>query len=130
MGALCCASVSFTVTSTGIFKPFREWISKFHTKIEDLIHCPWCFGHWCVFILLLTSDLPVVVVSHYWLYNFLFTAFIMCSIQGLVHYVLLRAYEPVAKYLINRKLEAMKEKSRKAANEPNEKQVEGQLWIK
>jgi hypothetical protein len=112
MGALCCASISFTITYTGLFKPLREWLSPIHKKIEDLFHCPWCFGHWCVFILLLTSDLPWIIISKWAVYNFLFTAFVMTAVQGLLHYVLLRAYEPVAKYLAQRKIDALKKKNK------------------
>jgi hypothetical protein len=50
--------VALTVTTSMIFAPFRAWNSA-HAPgfIADLIHCPYCFGHWSAFALLCWSGL-------------------------------------------------------------------------
>lgn len=95
--ALAVSSISFTVTVAGIFSPFREWVSKFHSKLEELIFCPYCFSHYVALFLLL------IMPGEYSLYEFIITYFAIIAISGLVHYVLLRAYEPVAKTMMFRK---------------------------
>ena len=105
------ASISFTITSSGIFKPVREWVSTWHQKIDDLIHCPYCLGHWVAFgTLVIIDDLPVHY-SEYWFINFLLSAFAIVGVASLMHYVMLRAYEPVAKLAMFRELEKAKAKA-------------------
>lgn len=105
------ASVSFTITSSGIFKWLREWVSPWHQKIDDLIHCPYCLGHWIAFgTLVIIDDLPVHY-SEYWFINFLLSAFAIVGIASLMHYVMLRAYEPVAKLAMFREMEKAKAKT-------------------
>lgn len=105
--ALCVAAISFTITTTSMFKWLREPIAKLHPKLEELIFCPWCLGHWITFIILLTSDVPLICVTGVLFYNFMVTAFTIVAMAGLVHYVLLRAYEPVAKLMMARKMEQL-----------------------
>lgn len=107
--SLGAASISFTVTVTGMFKWFRELVSPIHEKIEELVHCPWCFGHWTVFIMMLTARIqPLNITGMIW-YDWLFTAFAVMSPIGLIHYVLLRAYKPVAEAMMQRKLDKLNE---------------------
>ena len=107
--SLVISGVSFTVTVTSIFKPVREIVSKIHHKIEELIHCPWCFSHWLTFILLLIIGEWIEITGKSVL-DFLLTSFGMITISGVIHYVLLRAYEPVAKMMVERQIEKMKAK--------------------
>lgn len=116
VAALVCAAISFTITVTSIFQWLRERLGSYHEKLDQLLHCPWCLGHYVIAVFLLTSNLDLIPVSNQWIYNFLFTLFYMVCIGGLVHYVLLRAYEPVAKVAAIRKLEKMKA-AKKAATE-------------
>ncbi len=112
LGALCCGSISFTISVTAIFKPVREYISSKHKKLEDLIHCPWCLGHWITIIYLLISvNVNYLFISNFVFINFCITLFMMMSIEGLLHYVLLRAYEPVQKVLAQRKIDKLKNKN-------------------
>jgi len=104
------SAISFTITSTSLFSPVRELISKIHHKLEELIFCPWCFNHYVVFIMLLTSDVKGIQVSINPVYQFFFDAFTIIGGSGLVHYVLLRAYEPVAKAMTQRMIDKMKNK--------------------
>ena len=101
------AAISFTITVTGMFKWFRELVSPIHYKIEELVHCPWCLGHWVVFVIMLTARIPLIEITDLYLYNWLFTAFAIMAPIGLIHYVLLRAYEPVAKAMIQRRIDKL-----------------------
>lgn len=102
------AAISFTITVTGMFKWFRELVSPIHYKIEELVHCPWCLGHWVVFVIMLTARIPLLEVTDLYFYNWLFTAFAIMAPIGLIHYVLLRAYEPVAKAMLQRRIDKLK----------------------
>lgn len=104
------ASISFTMTYTSIFKWFRELLSKIHPKVEELVNCPWCFNHWVTIIMLFVADIDLLPLTKYTIVNFLFTLFVLTTISGLIHYVLLRAYEPVAKLAAARQLEKLRSK--------------------
>lgn len=108
--ALAVSSVSFTVTFTSLFKGFRDHVSTFHYKVEELVHCPWCFSHWVSFALVPLSG-SVYSFTEYFFLNFLLSVFAVTALSGLLHHVLLRAYEPVAKASLQRKLEKMKNSS-------------------
>lgn len=105
---LAIASVSFTVTVTGIFKPVREKVGKIHSKIDELLHCPYCFGHWVTFATVYFTGTPYTF-TRWGFYSpfadFLISCFAIMGAVGIVHHVLLRAYEPVAKSATKRKLE-------------------------
>lgn len=105
--SLCAAAVSFTITTTSMFKWLRELISPIHKKIEELIHCPWCLGHWIVFIILFCSNINPLSITQWEIFNWPFTAFVIICPMGLIHYVLLRAYEPVHQLMMNRELEKL-----------------------
>lgn len=113
--AFVVAAISFTISTTSMFKWLRELVSPIHHKIEELIHCPWCLAHWITFILLwcipssyIIEVVPVIENSLVLRsFNFLFTTFAIIGLVGLLHYVLLRAYEPVAKAMAMRQLEKM-----------------------
>lgn len=105
--ALCVSSASFTISTTSIFKEVREKISSYHHKLEELIHCPWCLSHWMTFIILIMTWKWMEITGS-GLIDFLLTTFAITCISGICHYVLLRAYEPVAKALVARQIEKMK----------------------
>jgi hypothetical protein len=104
------ASISFTMTYTSIFKWFRELLSKVHPKVEELVNCPWCFNHWVTIVMLFVAEIDLLPLTKYTVVNFLFTLFVLTTISGLIHYVLLRAYEPVAKLAAARYLEKLRSK--------------------
>ena len=81
--ALCAASISYTICCTSIFKGIREWLSKFHHKLEELIHCPYCFSHYVIIVIMLTTEGIngyLVHISQSIVYNFLFKKGIQESI--------------------------------------------------
>ena len=105
--ALCAASISYTISYTSIFLGFREWISKFHYKLEELIHCPYCLCHYVILtIMFTTNDISskLVPITNNIIYNFLFTWFCIVCITSLLHCVMLIAYRPVMQYMTDRKI--------------------------
>jgi hypothetical protein len=100
------SSASFTITFTSMFKWFREWVSPWHHKIEELVHCPWCFSHWVTFLVLgIVGDW--FNFSGIGFVDFLLTSFAITLFSGLGHYVILRAYEPVAKAMAARTIQKL-----------------------
>lgn len=110
--ALCCGGISFTITTTSMFKSIREWISNIHPKLDELIHCPWCLGHWItlLYFSLLPSSDYMILIHNTSILNFVLVYFSVVSLEGLLYYVLLRAFEPVGRLLAQRKIEKLKEK--------------------
>ena len=97
IAALCCSGISFTVTITSIFEPLRDWIGKFHHKLDEWINCPWCFNHYVVLAYML------IVTEYTGLIDFVVFLFAIITLSGLIHYVLIRAYEPIARHMMERK---------------------------
>ena len=102
----CIASISYTITATSIFKWFRELVSPFHSKIEDLVHCPYCLGHYvAIFVLLITKYR--IECSNIEFVNFMFTWFSVMGCVACMHFIMTRAYEPIARAMTSRKLEQL-----------------------
>lgn len=115
--ALCAASISYTISYTSIFLGFREWISKFHHKLEELIHCPYCLCHYIILtIMFTTNDISskLVPITNNIVYNFLFTWFCIVCITSLLHCVMLIAYRPVMQYMTDRKIAKIQQRKREA----------------
>ena len=115
--ALCAASISYTISYTSIFLGFREWISKFHHKLEELIHCPYCLCHYVILtIMFTTNDISskLVPITNNIVYNFLFTWFCIVCVTSLLHCVMLIAYRPVMKYMTDRKIAKIKQRKKEA----------------
>ena len=115
--ALCAASISYTISYTSIFLGFREWISKFHHKLEELIHCPYCLCHYVILtIMFTTNDISskLVPIANNIVYNFLFTWFCIVCITSLLHCVMLIAYRPIMKYMTDRKIAKIQQRKKEA----------------
>ena len=115
--ALCAASISYTISYTSIFLGFREWISKFHHKLEELIHCPYCLCHYVILTIMFTTNnisSKLVPITNNIVYNFLFTWFCIVCITSLLHCVMLIAYRPVMKYMTDRKIAKIQQRKREA----------------
>ena len=115
--ALCAASISYTISYTSIFLGFREWISKFHHKLEELIHCPYCLCHYIILtIMFTTNDISskLVPITNNIVYNFLFTWFCIVCITSLLHCVMLIAYRPVMQYMTDRKIAKIQQRKKEA----------------
>ena len=115
--ALCAASISYTISYTSIFLGFREWISKFHHKLEELIHCPYCLCHYIILtIMFTTNDISskLVPIANNIVYDFLFTWFCIVCITSLLHCVMLIAYRPVMQYMTDRKIAKIQKRKKEA----------------
>ena len=115
--ALCAASISYTISYTSIFLGFRELISKFHHKLEELIHCPYCLCHYVILtIMFTTNDISskLVPITNNIVYNFLFTWFCIVCVTSLLHCVMLIAYRPVIQYMTDRKIAKIKQRKKEA----------------
>lgn len=109
--SLCSASISYTVSCAGIFEGLRKVVTKWGKWFEDLIHCPYCFGHYVTLAIL-----GLTYTRNSWLFNlltgwpvvdFILMWFICVCMMSLLHFVMVRAYKPVAESETIRK---MKEK--------------------
>lgn len=108
--ALCAASISYTICCSGIFMPLREYVSKWHPKIEELIHCPYCLCHYVIFTIMVTTRNIkglLIQVTGILLYDFLFTLFAIVCMTSLMHCIMLIAYKPVMRYMADRKIAQM-----------------------
>lgn len=98
--ALCAASISYTISVAGIFKWLRDWAADhIGGKIEELIHCPYCLGHYVILVIMLTTkDICsyLIPVTGLVIYDFLFTWFCIVCILSLLHYFMNLAYKPIA----------------------------------
>ena len=115
--ALCAASISYTISYTSIFLGFREWISKFHHKLEELIHCPYCLCHYIILTIMFTTNnisSKLVPIANNIIYNFLFTWFCIVCVTSLLHCVMLIAYRPVIQYMTDRKIAKIKQRKKEA----------------
>ena len=115
--ALCAASISYTIIYILIFIGFREWISKFHHKLEELIHCPYCLCHYVILTIMFTTNnisSKLVPITNNIVYNFLFTWFCIVCITSLLHCVMLIAYRPVMQYMTDRKIAKIQKRKKEA----------------
>ncbi|UCH92598.1 MAG: DUF1360 domain-containing protein [Candidatus Aminicenantes bacterium] len=75
------ASISFTITETKIFKPFREWMKKKSAFLGDLLSCGYCLGHWGAFALVAVYQ-PRLFES-WWLLDYFLSAIVIAWFSGL-----------------------------------------------
>ncbi len=94
--AFASAAISFTISWTSIFRAFREMVSKIHPKVDELIHCPWCLNHYVVLAIILHTR------RYDGITDLVLTWFAAVCVGGLIHFVLLRAYDPVPKKMAER----------------------------
>lgn len=116
--ALCAASISYTISVTSIFEWLRNFIADhIGGKIEELIHCPYCLGHYIVLVIMLTTKnmrYHVVEISRGYIYNFLFTWFCIICVMALIHYFMNLAYKPIAENEgLRARLKAQKQRDNK-----------------
>lgn len=103
--ALATASMSYTITQTSIFKGLRELISKINPFFEDLVHCPWCLGHYISLVWLFIFHKQIIFYDVNVILHFIFDWFVVMGIVGLLLYILLRALAPIAESLLKRQLD-------------------------
>lgn len=104
--SVCIASISFAITTTSIFEWLRHTASKIHPKIEELIHCPYCLSYWITFAMYIPLyGMEVVAISGNYFYDFVINLFTIPGLSALMHFVMLRAYEPVTRRKLRKLLD-------------------------
>lgn len=74
--------------------------------LSELFHCPWCLNHYVVLFFMLcgaTNSLTLV--------EFFLNWFGLVGAGGVVHFLLLRAYESVPKRIVQEKIDILKSNS-------------------
>ena len=49
--AMIVADISFVVSDSKLFKPFREWLKPRFEWLYSLVSCGFCMGHWVSFVI-------------------------------------------------------------------------------
>lgn len=116
--ALCAASISYTISVTSIFEWLRNLIEDhIGGKIEELIHCPYCLGHYVVLVIMFTTrglKYHLMPISGNIVYDFLFTWFCIVCVLSLLHYFMNLAYKPIAENEgLRARLKAQKQRKNK-----------------
>ena len=82
--SLVTASVSFTITESKLYTPFREWVKKKSGFLGELFSCSYCLGHWVAFGLVAIYTPKLFEV--WWLLNYFLTTLVIAwpgGIQGI-----------------------------------------------
>lgn len=79
--SMVAACISFTVTETKLFAPFREWMKNKSSLAGGLFSCGYCLGQW-VAIILVAIYKPKLFES-WWLLDYLLTAFVIAWIASI-----------------------------------------------
>lgn len=76
--SLAIASISYTISKGGIFRPMRLYICKTESKfLGELISCPYCVSHWVSWIIMfvifkslsldfIISSFAAITLSMFW----------------------------------------------------------------
>jgi len=102
--AFATAAVSFTISVTTIFNWLRELVSPISGKVEELIHCPWCLGHYISFVGMCFFREYTDVLT------FIIEWFAVIALMGVLHYILLIAYTPIAVQMAKREVNKLRPK--------------------
>lgn len=78
--SLAAASLSFVVTESNLFLPFRKWARRKSRQLSKLMSCGYCFGHWTAVALVIIYK-PRLLDA--WMpLDFLLTVFIVAWLAG------------------------------------------------
>jgi len=78
--SMVTASISFTITETKIFQPFREWIGNKSVLMGELFSCGYCLGYWIAFALV-AAYRPRLFQS-LWLLDYFLTALVIAWLSA------------------------------------------------
>jgi len=101
---LAVSSITFTIAVTSIFESIRVRVSNIHPKLEELIHCPYCLSAYVSFLLLSIGWIFNIVPYTHGFIEFIFDIFAVMAGVGILHYPILRAYEPILREHARKKL--------------------------
>jgi hypothetical protein len=74
------AAISFTITETKLFLPFRNWIKSKKRFLGDLFSCGYCLGFWISFVL--TAIYRPRLFEAWWLLDYFCTAMVIAWIAA------------------------------------------------
>ena len=78
--SIVTASISFAVSETKLFKPFREWVRGRSEFFGDLLSCGYCLGHWVAFGLVVLRRLTLFKV--WWPLDYFLTALVIAWLSA------------------------------------------------
>jgi hypothetical protein len=74
------AAISFTISETKVFLPFRVWIKKKNSFLGDLFCCGYCLGFWVSFGL--TAVYHPRLFEGGWLFDYFCTALVIAWLSA------------------------------------------------
>ena len=74
------ASLSYTITETKIFEPFRNWLKGKNEFMGKLFSCGYCMGHWIA--LALVAWFQIRIFSTWWLLDYVLTISVIAWLSG------------------------------------------------
>lgn len=88
---LLTASLSWLVTQSEIFSPFRMWIIKRTRFFGKLCDCHYCLSHWIAFAIVIMFDIRLI--GTYFILDWLLTAVTMAWLVTFLNAILDRIWE-------------------------------------
>ena len=97
IGALFGASISYTIACSGLFDTLRKFVKSKNAKLGEGINCPWCVSHYVTlgYLIVTWQSLPTLFTLSKFM-HFLILWFVIQTVIGVFHYVLIRTYMPIA----------------------------------
>ena len=93
--ALATSAISVTITRSGVFLGFRNFVAKHSSWFGDLVHCPYCISHWVSLVLLWWYGLRILPETH-WLVNLLVSALAVVAIASFFTLLVMLSYKYAA----------------------------------
>ena len=78
--SLVTASVSYTLSETKLFEPFRNWLTKRFNLLGKLFNCGYCLGFWIAFGLV--AIYQPRLFSFWFLLHYFLTALVIAWLAG------------------------------------------------
>ena len=69
------ASISYTISETKNFEPFRLWLREMNKFTGKLFSCGYCMGHWIALILVVFFQ--VKIFHTWWLFDYFLTIIVI-----------------------------------------------------
>jgi hypothetical protein len=79
--SVATASISFTLSETQLFLPFREWLFRQSKFLGKLINCGYCTGHWIA--LVVAAIYKPSIFDSFWMLDFLLCVVIIAWLAGI-----------------------------------------------
>ena len=80
MLSVVTASLSYTITETKIFEPFRKWLREKNEFMGKLVSCGYCMGHWIALVLVVFFE--VKIFHSWWLFDYFLSIVVIAWLAG------------------------------------------------